>query len=93
MDFRDVPVSIGHLRYLKASKLFSLSFLKDIDGIGFVYLTESDVVRHKLVKDIIKAFSNDNFWKRNSHVYATQSIKVIALFRKGQPTSPCLLII
>ncbi|ABR30446.1 DEAD/DEAH box helicase [Thermosipho melanesiensis] len=30
--------------------------LKDIEGIGFVYLTEADVVRHSLVKEIIKAY-------------------------------------
>ena len=30
--------------------------LKNIDGIEFVYFNESDVVRHKLVKDIIKAY-------------------------------------
>jgi len=32
--------------------------LKGIDGIGFVYSTEADVVRHKLVKDIILAYQN-----------------------------------
>lgn len=32
--------------------------LKDIDGIGFVYLTEADVVRHPLVKQIIKAYES-----------------------------------
>lgn len=32
--------------------------LKDIDGIDFVYLKEEDVVRHKLVRDIIKAYDN-----------------------------------
>ena len=31
--------------------------LKKIDGIGFVYLDESDVVRHRLIKDIIKAYN------------------------------------
>ena len=31
--------------------------LKKIDGIGFVYLDASDVVRHRLVKDIIKAYN------------------------------------
>jgi phosphate starvation-inducible PhoH-like protein len=31
--------------------------LKGIDGISFVYLTEIDVVRHRLVKDIIKAYA------------------------------------
>ena len=30
--------------------------LKDIDGISFVYLDEKDVVRHKLVRDIIEAY-------------------------------------
>lgn len=32
------------------------SILKGIDGIDFVYLTKQDVVRHKLVKDIIRAY-------------------------------------
>jgi phosphate starvation-inducible PhoH-like protein len=30
--------------------------LTDINGIEFVYLNESDVVRHRLVREIIKAF-------------------------------------
>jgi phosphate starvation-inducible PhoH-like protein len=30
--------------------------LKNIKGIEFVYLTNQDVVRHDLVKDIIKAY-------------------------------------
>ena len=33
-----------------------VKILKGIDGISFVKLTESDVVRHKLVKDIILAY-------------------------------------
>ena len=32
--------------------------LKGIDGIAFVYLTEVDVVRHRLVKDIIQAYAS-----------------------------------
>jgi phosphate starvation-inducible protein PhoH and related proteins len=31
--------------------------LRGIDGIAFVYLEEVDVVRHRLVKDIIKAYA------------------------------------
>jgi phosphate starvation-inducible PhoH-like protein len=31
--------------------------LRGIDGIDFVYLTEVDVVRHRLVKDIIRAYA------------------------------------
>jgi phosphate starvation-inducible PhoH-like protein len=30
--------------------------LSDIEGVGFVYLDKADVVRHKLVKDIINAY-------------------------------------
>ena len=32
------------------------SILKSIEGIRFIYLTEKDVVRHRLVQEIIKAF-------------------------------------
>jgi phosphate starvation-inducible PhoH-like protein len=32
--------------------------LSRIDGIGFVYFDKADVVRHKLVKDIIKAYED-----------------------------------
>jgi len=35
------------------------SILRGIDGIEFVYLDERDVIRHKLVKDIIKAFESE----------------------------------
>lgn len=30
--------------------------LKNVDGIGFIYFSKGDVVRHKLVKDIIDAY-------------------------------------
>jgi phosphate starvation-inducible PhoH-like protein len=30
--------------------------LRDVEGIEFVYFDERDVVRHKLVQDIIKAY-------------------------------------
>jgi phosphate starvation-inducible PhoH-like protein len=33
--------------------------LRGIDGIDFVYLEDVDVVRHRLVKDIIKAYATD----------------------------------
>jgi len=32
------------------------NILKNIDGIGFATLTETDVVRHQLVREIIKAY-------------------------------------
>ena len=33
--------------------------LPGIEGIGFCYLTEADVVRHRLVREIIKAYAED----------------------------------
>ncbi|MDQ6718673.1 MAG: PhoH family protein [Gemmatimonadota bacterium] len=33
--------------------------LPGIEGIGFYYLTEADVVRHRLVREIIKAYAED----------------------------------
>ncbi len=37
----------------------TLRFLKDIPDIGVVYLNENDVIRHPLVKQIIRAFEQD----------------------------------
>jgi phosphate starvation-inducible protein PhoH and related proteins len=34
--------------------------LPGIDGIGFYYLTDADVVRHRLVREIIKAYATDS---------------------------------
>jgi phosphate starvation-inducible PhoH-like protein len=46
----DIPVE-------KTSGLVEIQHvLKGIDGIEFVYLTEKDVVRHALVKEILKAY-------------------------------------
>ena len=36
--------------------------LKGVEGISFIYLEKSDVVRHKLVKDIIDAYEKYNNW-------------------------------
>ena len=33
--------------------------LKGIDGIAFHYLTDADVIRHRLVRDIIRAYARD----------------------------------
>jgi len=39
--------------------------LQNIEGIEFVYFSEKDVVRHKLVADIIKAYENEYLEKEN----------------------------
>ncbi len=38
----------------------AIYILKDIDGIGIIYLTAEDVVRHRLVKEVIRAYEKDN---------------------------------
>jgi phosphate starvation-inducible PhoH-like protein len=35
----------------------SIGILQNVKGIGFVELTDKDVVRHKLVRDIIEAYN------------------------------------
>jgi phosphate starvation-inducible PhoH-like protein len=33
--------------------------LLGIEGLGFIYLTDQDVVRHRLVREIIRAYADD----------------------------------
>ena len=37
----------------------SHDFFPGIEGIGFCYLGDTDVVRHRLVRDIIRAYAED----------------------------------
>ncbi len=37
----------------------SLDLLRDIEGIGVIRMTADDVIRHRLVKDIIKAYAKE----------------------------------
>jgi len=41
------------------------TILKDVPGIDFIYLDHSDIVRHKLVSRIIKAYGNEQKQKTN----------------------------
>ncbi|MEM8965198.1 MAG: PhoH family protein, partial [Bacteroidota bacterium] len=40
----------------KSGLIDALTVLKGVKGIGFVTLTSEDVVRHRIVKDIINAY-------------------------------------
>ncbi|HZX74455.1 MAG TPA: PhoH family protein [Cyclobacteriaceae bacterium] len=44
----------------KSGLVESVRILKDVKGIGQVELNERDVVRHRLVRDIIEAYGKDN---------------------------------
>ena len=48
----------------KSGLVRAQTILKDIPGIKFVYLTERDVVRHRLVQSIIKAYEKYESRKR-----------------------------
>lgn len=47
----------------------SVRILKNIDGIGHVELDEEDVVRHKLVKAIIRAYDKEKIKELEDHKY------------------------
>ncbi|HPE83954.1 MAG TPA: PhoH family protein, partial [Aequorivita sp.] len=32
--------------------------LKDVKGVGMIYLDDKDVIRHRLVKEVIAAYKN-----------------------------------
>ncbi|WP_069292573.1 PhoH family protein [Fervidobacterium thailandense] len=49
--------------------------LKDIDGIAFVYLTDADVVRHPLVKKIIRAYDRYERLEREERKYSKRGVR------------------
>jgi phosphate starvation-inducible protein PhoH and related proteins len=40
----------------KSGLVEALKIVKDVEGLGFIYFDEKDVVRHKLVQQIVKAY-------------------------------------
>ena len=46
----------GELISKPKSREEALNILKNVKGIGFIYLDGSDVIRHPLVKQIIEAY-------------------------------------
>ena len=49
----------------KSGLIEAANILKKVDGISFVYFDETDVVRHKLVKNIIIAYAKNDTKKKN----------------------------
>ena len=43
----------------KSGLIDAANVLRKIDGITFVYFDETDVVRHRLVKNIIRAYAKE----------------------------------
>ena len=54
-------------RRMSANALLdALNVLKNVDGIARVFFTEKDVVRHRLVQEIVKAYDRAARQRRNS---------------------------
>ena len=49
----------------KSGLIDAANILIKVDGISFVYFDETDVVRHKLVKNIIKAYAKNDTKEKN----------------------------
>ncbi len=56
---------IDLLKKTNSGLINAQNILKKINGIEFVYFDNRDVVRHKLVADIIKAYERENGRERN----------------------------
>jgi phosphate starvation-inducible PhoH-like protein len=59
-DITQIDLPVGKLSGLIESE----KILSDIEGIKFIYFSEKDVVRHKLVQEIVKAY--ERYEKRTS---------------------------
>ncbi len=61
------PTQIDLPRNMRSGLEKSTRILQGIDGIAHIELTEEDVVRHKLVKAIIKAYEKDKDKEESVH--------------------------
>lgn len=70
-DITQIDLPSGKKSGLKEA----VKVLKNIDGISIVKLTEKDVVRHKLVQEIIKAYEKNGGKNENKGKYNRQAKK------------------
>lgn len=54
------PTQVDLPKNMRSGMHKALRILKNIDGIAHIELDEEDVVRHRLVKAIIRAYEKDN---------------------------------
>lgn len=75
----DLP---GHQR---SGLRHAIDILDGIEGIGFVYLTAEDIVRHRLVKEIVKAYDKDDEKRRQGHPDAPKkAVKKVVVAEEEQ---------
>ena len=61
------PTQIDLPKNMRSGMHKALRILKNIDGIGYVELDEEDVVRHRLVKAIIRAYDKEKEREEGPH--------------------------
>ena len=61
------PTQVDLPKNMQSGLFRATRVLKNIDGISYIELDEEDVVRHRLVKSIIKAYNKDDERKHTMH--------------------------
>jgi phosphate starvation-inducible PhoH-like protein len=71
----------------KSGLIQALDILREVPGIGFVEMTAEDVVRHRLVKQIVQAY--DRFDVEMQHEQASQANRPIREYQPyRRPSNP-----
>lgn len=66
----------------------ALNILGNVDGIGQIYLNEEDVVRHRLVKEIIKAYDRSDEYLRKQREEKEKEKDVVQEETPSPPDHP-----
>lgn len=59
--------------YEQSGLVHTTMILNDIEGIGFCWMTDDDIVRHKLVKDIVRAYEKNDKKREDNAVFEKSS--------------------
>ncbi|GAA4004623.1 PhoH family protein [Hymenobacter fastidiosus] len=70
----------------KSGLMQALDILKDVRGIGFVEMTAEDVVRHRLVKEIVVAY--DRFDEQTQRDQANRPVREARPYRPNPTEKP-----
>ncbi|TGE14621.1 PhoH family protein [Hymenobacter elongatus] len=70
----------------KSGLMQALDILKDVRGIGYVEMTAEDVVRHRLVKEIVVAY--DRYDAKEQHDQANRPVREARQYRPNPTQAP-----
>ena len=80
-DVTQIDLPVGK----KSGLVNAVDVLKNVEGIRFMYLTERDVVRHELVKKIIKSY--DQYEKKEKHIAEKKQDQKKNTHRNNKPNN------